>query len=643
MDNKAILDVIKKNTYYTDSIKNSFNKTVDNNSYIFRRGANWYQFENWNLPESGLIREWRNVTSTCIPKKEYTENYNKANSKVIFDSKSFKQKFKYYKIRHITFSTNGLFFLVLLEKESIYDIVVVDKSTNIIDIVKNVSIEGMFFMNDKNILFCRDDDYGRPSKLFKKNIDDSEELLIYEEDNLAYRLKIIPTGSNDNACFVKTADFTSGIVFLFTFFEEEIKYFKLPNSPSGLFDILEINKKLYLITLLIRGTDKYNVLNFFDLENKNSFELQLETKRTVTEVICIGSHILLNTSEPFECMYTLIKNIDDNSVGFKEINLLFSQKVTLYENSFDDNLILFSEKNIFSETIWSYDIYNERLTKEFNKSFFKQDLNERYNYKLIWTEKEDREGIEVPISLLWKGSPVDGIPKNYPCVSYVYGAYGKNDEIEFDPVVLSIVDSGFLYVVVHVRGGGFLGGDWYRSGKEINKKNSIQDYINGIKFLINKGIVDNNKIGLISSSAGGVIAGSVLNMEKNLLKCMLLFSPFINPFDQLIYGSDPLAKTEISEWGDISKEEIRKYIRSYSPLQNIEQAKDSGTVVFSVLGQSDNYIDNSDVICWSKNLQKFNVESYVYLNPNAGHGGINSEDSELLINILSFLLSKVME
>lgn len=54
--------------------------------------------------------------------------------------------------------------------------------------------------------------------------------------------------------------------------------------------------------------------------------------------------------------------------------------------------------------------------------------------------------------------------------------------------------------------------------------------------------------------------------KKKLLKCMLLFSPFINPYGQLICGKDPLVKTEVSEWGDISNEKIRKYIKSYSPL-----------------------------------------------------------------------------
>lgn len=643
MYNKTSLDdIIKQGACFVNEIENSFNKTLEKSSYIFKRGMNWYRFENWNLPDSGLIREWSTVTKTCIPAKEFTKDYNQKNSRIIFDLSTFKNKFKFYNIRHVTFSSNGTFFLVLLEKLGVYDLAVVDKSTNIITIIKNISVEGMFLMNGRYVLFCRDDEYGRPSKLFQKNVENGDELLIYEEHNIAYRLKVTPTGSSNNTCFVKSADFTSGIVFLIIFFEEEITFFKLPNNALGIFDILEVNKKLFLVTLLGRGDNKQNTLSILDLKNKKSFEVQLKTKRIIKKIICIGSHILLDTSQPFEYMYTIMKNAGDELLSFKEIDIKFSQKVKLYENSFDDNVILFSEKNIFSETIFSYDINSERLNKEFSKSFFKQNSNEQYNYKLIWVEEEDREGTKVPISLLWKGKD-DKLPNNYPCVSYVYGSYGKDDEIEFDPLILSIVDSGFLYTVIHVRGGGFLGGDWYRGGKGMNKKKSIQDYINGINFLISKGIVHKNRIGLISSSAGGIIAGAVLNEEKNLLKCMLLFSPFINPYNQLIYGHDPLTKTEISEWGDITDKKVRKYIKSYSPLQNVDKAQGSNTIVLSILGQTDNYVDNNDVIEWSNKLQRLDVKSYVYLNPNAGHGGINSEEKELLINILSFFLKTVME
>lgn len=137
------------------------------------------------------------------------------------------------------------------------------------------------------------------------------------------------------------------------------------------------------------------------------------------------------------------------------------------------------------------------------------------------------------------------------CIFYVYGAYGKDDSVKIDPIVSSIINSDFLYAVVHVRGGGFLGGDWYRSGKELNKKNSITDFVKGVKYLIENGIVDSNSLGLISASAGAIIAGASFNDNPNLFKGILLFSPFIDPYGALLSKNDPLSKTEAAEWGDI--------------------------------------------------------------------------------------------
>ena len=77
-------------------------------------------------------------------------------------------------------------------------------------------------------------------------------------------------------------------------------------------------------------------------------------------------------------------------------------------------------------------------------------------------------------------------------------------------------------------------------------------------------------------------------------------------------------------------------------MQNIKKAQGSNTTILSILGKTDKYIDNDDVIDWSSKLQKLGVKSYVYMNPKAGHGGINSEDQRLLINILSFFLKNVM-
>ena len=60
--------------------------------------------------------------------------------------------------------------------------------------------------------------------------------------------------------------------------------------------------------------------------------------------------------------------------------------------------------------------------------------------------------------------------------------------------------------------------------------------------------------------------------------------------------NDTLTKMEIPEWGDITDKKVRKYIKSYSSLQNVEKSQSSNTIVWSILGQTDNYVDNNDVI-----------------------------------------------
>ncbi|WP_079117982.1 prolyl oligopeptidase family serine peptidase, partial [Streptococcus pneumoniae] len=149
------------------------------------------------------------------------------------------------------------------------------------------------------------------------------------------------------------------------------------------------------------------------------------------------------------------------------------------------------------------------------------------------------------------------------------------------------------------------------------------------------------RLGLITSSAGGIIAGAVLNEEKNLLQSILLFSPFINPYDTLQNPNDPLSKTEIAEWGDIRDPEVKAYIKSYSPMQNIEKARDSNTVIVNILGEKDPYINNNEVIEWSKKLNSIGVKSLLYLNKAAGHGGFTPSDVLLMIDTLNYFFEEV--
>ncbi|MBM7635900.1 prolyl oligopeptidase family serine peptidase [Streptococcus saliviloxodontae] len=171
----------------------------------------------------------------------------------------------------------------------------------------------------------------------------------------------------------------------------------------------------------------------------------------------------------------------------------------------------------------------------------------------------------------------------------------------------------------------------------------VQSFLpfNAVKYLSHRNIVDKHRIGLVASSAGGIIAGAALNEEYKMFKSILLFSPFINPYNSLVESADSLSKFENFEWGDIENKLVREYIRSYSPAQNISKIRDSSTVIISILGGKDNYISNTEVIDWIEKLREKEIPAYALLDESAGHGGWNNDNNNLMFSILNYFFEMI--
>ncbi|CJS22712.1 prolyl oligopeptidase family protein [Streptococcus pneumoniae] len=637
--NEIFLNTIQEKTHYKRSISSSFQELKKWNSLIFRRGRYWYQFDNWSIPNTGVIKEWYVEDNDWIPKVSSSSLDNSNSLKIVFDVEKY------------TLPDDSILQDVRISSDESYIVLVVSslRSTNLIGIkkytmeelfiIEDISVESSFYLGKFGVMYTRSKEYGRPSKLFYKSFDSFTEEELFEENECSFRLKIVHIDSNN--CFVKSVDFQKGRIFLYSFdrtgFVRHSYTETVAPTPRDI-ALFSTEKAQYFLGLS-STEEKKDQLILRETSSGDRVSITIPYQDRARRVHCIGRYILLNCSNAANSVFYLA-TFKNNSLRELSVNkITFDEKTTLYENSFSDRVLLFLERRTFYEKILSFDLIENTLKTEFERPIIKSN-NTKYFSKVIWTKKDSYD-VSIPISLFWKSEDTDELPRRKKCILSVYGAYGKNDNSDLDEIMLSIIDAGFIYAIVHVRGGGYLGGEWYRSGKALNKWNSIRDFIEGVNYLRENDVIDSKRLGLITSSAGGIIAGAVLNEEKNLLQSILLFSPFINPYDTLQNPNDPLSKTEIAEWGDIRDPEVKAYIKSYSPMQNIEKARDSNTVIVNIWGEKDPYINNNEVIEWSKKLNSIGVKSLLYLNKAAGHGGFTPSDVLLMIDTLNYFFEEV--
>ena len=161
--------------------------------------------------------------------------------------------------------------------------------------------------------------------------------------------------------------------------------------------------------------------------------------------------------------------------------------------------------------------------------------------------------------------------KNVKCVLYGYGAYGDHYDADFNAKqVLTLCDKGYLVIISQISGDGTLGFQQRRNGMLKKKKNTFHDFIYIIEeYLFKRGITSRDKLAIWGRSAGGLLISAVLNLRPDICKAAILGVPFVSPYSAMLSEKTPLGYESHSEWGNPHNKHFKKYISSYSPLENI--------------------------------------------------------------------------
>ncbi|AYY80978.1 S9 family peptidase [Proteus vulgaris] len=264
---------------------------------------------------------------------------------------------------------------------------------------------------------------------------------------------------------------------------------------------------------------------------------------------------------------------------------------------------------------WNMQTHQKQLLKQQEVKGFERDL---YESERIWVKAQD--GVEVPVSLVYRK---DLFKKGEnPILIYGYGSYGSSIDPSFSSPRLSLLDRGFVYALVHVRGGGELGKRWYNQGKMEHKVNTFTDFIDATKYLIAEGYGAPKHVYAMGGSAGGLLMGAVVNMAPELYRGVVSQVPFVDVLTTMLDASIPLTTGEYEEWGNPADKDVYFRLKSYSPYDNIVAKAYPHLLVTT--GLHDSQVQYWEPAKWVAKLRELKTDNNLLLldtNMSAGHGG----------------------
>jgi prolyl oligopeptidase len=249
-----------------------------------------------------------------------------------------------------------------------------------------------------------------------------------------------------------------------------------------------------------------------------------------------------------------------------------------------------------------------------------------------------RDGVLVPLSIVHrKDMKLDG---SNPTLLYAYGSYGISSSPSFSASRLAWFEQGGVFAVAHVRGGGENGEEWHLAGKDANKINTIDDFIDCAQWLVDEKYTSPAKLGARGGSAGGITMGGAITRAPQLFAAVLDEIPVS---DQLRIETSPNGPPNVPEFGSVRTEAGFKNLYATSAVQHVVPGVKYPAVMLTT-GANDPRVDPWQAAKMAATLQADNAGATPILlrvDYSGGHGLIGAtkaQGTDLSADEYSFLL-----
>ncbi|MGZ3546637.1 MAG: prolyl oligopeptidase family serine peptidase, partial [Gemmatimonadaceae bacterium] len=227
----------------------------------------------------------------------------------------------------------------------------------------------------------------------------------------------------------------------------------------------------------------------------------------------------------------------------------------------DDELFYSFTSFLYPTTTYRFDLKTQQ-NSVFRAPRVAFDPSPYETRQVFYTSKD---GTRVPMFITAKkGIQLDG---SNPTLLYAYGGFNISITPSFSAANVAWLEMGGIYAVPNLRGGGEYGKDWHEAGMLAKKQNVFDDFIAAAEYLIKEKYTSTPKLAIRGASNGGLLVGAVMTQRPDLFGATL---PEVGVMDMLRFQKFTIGWAWTSDYGSSDNAEQFKYLRAYSPLQNIK-------------------------------------------------------------------------
>ncbi len=216
---------------------------------------------------------------------------------------------------------------------------------------------------------------------------------------------------------------------------------------------------------------------------------------------------------------------------------------------------------------------------------------------------------------------------NNPTILYGYGGFGISAQPFFDINNIPFLNSGGLFAVPKLRGGGDFPG-WYEQGKRLKKQNTFDDFISAAEYLIREKYTNPEKIAALGGSNGGLVVGASMTQRPDLFKVVVSQAGVL---DMLRYHLYNIGYKYKNEFGNVNDSLDFENLLRYSPVQNVKKGINYPATLL-VASDNDDRVNPFHSFKFISQLQTNGLgkNPYVlYYQENSGHNGSNIFDERM--------------